>query len=112
MKSIKMLLLAVAITFSGVLSASTAPTDAETNTITTDIAKRLEHPNFLLEKEVLTNVMLTINKDNELVVLSVDSDNKNIIGYIKNRLNYSKVSVELYGKLKNFTVPVRLTIED
>ncbi len=110
MKTIKMLLLAVAITFSSVLSASTAPKNAQTIAIQSDVAKRLEKPKFILEKDVLTNVMLTVNKNNELVVLSVDSDNQIIVDFIKNRLNYSKVSVTIYDKGKNYIVPVRLTI--
>ena len=112
MKTIKMLLLVVAITFSSVLSASTAPKNAETLAITTDVAKRLENPSFILEKEALANVTVTVNKNNELVVLSVDSDNQEIVDYIKGRLNYSKISVELYDKSKTYIVPVRLTIEE
>ncbi len=112
MKSIKMLLLAVAVTFSSVLSASTAPKNAETNAITTDVAKRLEKPKFILEKDVLTKVTLTVNKDNELVVLSVDSENELIVDYIKSRLNYSKVSVPMYNKGRTYIVPIRLTVEE
>ncbi len=112
MKSIKMLLLAVVITFSSAISASTATENVETNAITTDVTKLLKNPKFLLENDELVNVTLMINKDNELVVLSVDSDNFEISEFIKGRLNYSKVSVELDNKSKKFIVPVRLTIEE
>ena len=100
MKTIKMLLLVVAITFSSVLSASTAPKNAETNAIVTDVYERLENPSIILEKETLANVTITVNKNNELVVLSVDSENLEIVEFIKSRLNYSKISVELYDKSK------------
>ena len=112
MKTIKMLLLVVAITFSSVLSASTAPKNAETNAIVTDVYERLENPSIILEKETLANVTITVNKNNELVVLSVDSENQDIVEFIKSRLNYSKISVELYDKSKTYIVPVRLTIEE
>ena len=112
MKSIKMLLLAVAITFSSVLSASTAPKNAQTKSIESDVAKRLEKPTFILAKDVLTNVTLTVNKDNELVVLYVDSDNEIVVEYIKKRLNYTKVSVPMFNNNKTFIVPVRLAIEE
>ena len=112
MKTIKMLLLVVAITFSSVLSASTAPRNAETLAITSDVLKRLKNPQFILEQDTRANVTLTVNKNNEIVVLSVDSENKEIVEYIKSRLNYSKISVELYDKSKTYIVPVRLTIEE
>lgn len=112
MKSIKMLLLAVAITFSSAISASTVTEDAEINAITTDVSKRLKNPKFLLEKNELVNVTLIVNKDNELVVLSVDSDNFEISDFIKSRLNYSKVSVQLDNISKKFIVPVRLSIKE
>ena len=111
MISIKMLLLVVMITFSSVLSASTAPKNAPKSTIHSDIAKRLEKPTFILEKDVLTNVTIVINKNNEIVVLSVDTENEEIIDYIKSRLNYTKVSESTYNKNIKYIVPIRLHIE-
>lgn len=108
MKSIKMLLLSVLITFSSVLSASTLPK----RSIETDIAKRLEHPTFILEKDVVTNVTFVVNKKNEIVILSVDSDNDTIVDYIKTRLNYTKVSEVTYNKDRKYIIPVRLEVED
>ena len=110
MKTIKMLLLIVTITFSSVLSASTAPKNAETRAISTEVSQRLKNPKFFLESDVSANVRLVINKNNELVVLSVDTDNSEVVNYIKSRLNYKKVSVELYDKSKTYIVPVRLAI--
>lgn len=108
MKSIKMLLLGVLITFSSVLSASTLPK----TTIEKDIAKRLEHPTFILDKDVVANVTLVVNSKNEIVILSVDSDNDTIVEYIKMRLNYTKVSDETYNKNRKYILPVRLEVED
>jgi flagellar capping protein FliD len=112
MKSIKMLVLVVTITFSSVLTASTEPKDAEASAITTEVFKRLENPKFLLETDVLVNVTLTLNKNNELVVLTVDSENEGIVSYIKDRLNYNKVPVDIYNKGRNYIVPVRLAIKE
>lgn len=107
MTSIKMLLLTVMITFSTVLSASTTPK----KTIESDIAKRLEHPTFILEQDVVTNVTFVINKKNEIVILSVDSDNVTIVDYIKTRLNYTKVSDATYNRNLKYILPVKLAIE-
>ncbi len=111
MKTIKLLLLMVMITFSSVLSASTTPKHATKNTIVSDIAKRLENPKFILEADVLTNVTFVVNKNNEIVILSVDSDNDVIIDYIKSRLNYTKVSDTSYNKNIKYIVPIRISVE-
>lgn len=111
MKSIQMLVLVVTLTFSTMLSANTEAKDAEASAITTEVFKRLEHPKFLLENDVLVHVTLTLNKNNELVVLTVDSENEEIVNYIKDRLNYKKVAVNIFNKGRNYSVPVRLAIK-
>lgn len=110
MKSIKTLLLLVSITFSSLLSASTTE-NAETIAITKDVSQLLKKPKFLLEEDVKVNVTITFNKDNEIVVLLVDSVNEEVAEFIKKRLNYSKLSVELYNKNKMYIVPVKLEVE-
>lgn len=112
MNSIKMLLLAVAITFSSALSASTAPKTADTKAISTDVAKLLKGPKFLLEDEVVVNVTLTVNKNNEFVVLSVDSKDASIVSFIKSRLNYNEASIDVNEKNMDYVVPVRLRLEE
>lgn len=111
MKTIKTLLLVVALTFSSVLVASTNVEDkrAETVTITEEIGKLLKEPSFLIEKDVLANVTLTINKNNEFVVLTVDTDADYLVSFIKSRLNYHAVSVPVNFDEKTFIVPVRIT---
>ena len=111
MKSIKMLLLIVAITFSSAITAGTAKENAETNAITTDLTNRLKNPKFILENETSVKVTLIVNKNNEFVVLSVDSDNDQIVEYIKVRLNYSKASAQLYETNKTYVLPLRLTVD-
>ncbi|WP_347924841.1 hypothetical protein [Pontimicrobium sp. SW4] len=114
MKQLKALLLAVTITFSSVLMASTSPEkpSVETSKITLKIERFLKNPSFDVDHEMTANVTLTINKNNELVVLSVDSNDEKMKNYIKSRLNYRKVSGS-YETLKDkFIVPVRLTAEE
>jgi len=110
--TIKVLMLAVAFTFSSVLIASTepVPTVAEsTNTICTEIGKLLKNPNFLVDQDMTARVKVVINEDNELVVLSVDSESAELEGFIKGRLNYHVLSVNLTAGQKTYVVPVRLT---
>ncbi len=112
MKTIKIILLAVAFTFSGVLTASTDPEptkEALTETISIEIGKLLKNPKFLIEEDMLAKVKVVINEDNELVVLSVQSDDEDLENYIKGRLNYKELSVKLRTGQKAFLVPVRIT---
>ena len=112
MRTIKTLLLVVAITFSSVLSASTEPTKAEQTIIAKTIEKILKSPQFELEKEMLVKVNLIINKNNEMVVLSVDSKSYEVSNYIKRRLNYHKLIVDGIAKHEKYVLPIRLVPEE
>lgn len=114
MRQLKTLLLVVALTFSSVLLASTTPEDRATESvaITTQVGKLLKNPNFQVEKDIIANVKITLNKNNEMVVLSVDSEEKYVANFIKSRLNYAELSTEVNSLEKTFIVPVRVTAEE
>jgi len=114
MKTIKTLLLIVALTFSSVLVASTNVEDkrAESVAITEEIGKLLQNPSFLVDEEITAYVKVTINKNNEFVVLSVDTEDFFVENYIKSRLNYKKLPVTLNDVGRTFIVPVRITPEE
>lgn len=109
MKNLKMLVIVVAIAFSSVLSASTNPiVKDEPISISKTVGELLKNPDFQLNQDVNAVVDIFINDDKEIVVLSVDTDNKKVEKYIKNRLNYKKVSNETLGYKKSFKVPVKM----
>lgn len=108
MKNLKTILLALVIATSSVLSARTEPVKKTVKTsITQDVSDLLKNPTFRVEKELLADVTLTVNKNNEIVVLSVDSESSQVINFIKNRLNYNKLSENVDAK--TYVVPVRIT---
>lgn len=109
MKTLKVLVLAVAFTFSGVLSASTEPAKKaveKSSTISTKVSKLLEAPSFEVKENLKAMVFLTVNQENEIVVLSVDSEHEWLESYIKGRLNYEKLDADLSKSQKTFKVPV------
>ena len=108
--TLHVMLIVLAFTFSNVIFANSTVKEKERSTIVADVAERLESPKFELEKDVSAEVIIVINKKNQMVVLSVDSENEEIANYIKHRLNYSEVSVELLEKGKTYTIPVKLRI--
>ena len=115
MRQLKALLLAVTLTFSSVLMASTTPekpSTTESSKITVKIERFLKNPSFDVDYEMKANVTLTLNKNNELVVLSVDSDDDKMENFIKSRLNYRKISGSYDTLNGKFIVPVRVTSEE
>ena len=86
MKQLKTLLLAVAITASGVLAASNEDKKADSVVITEEIGKLLKDPSFL----------------------SVDSNELYVENFIKSRLNYKELPSLFSAKEKTFKVPVRV----
>ena len=53
-------------------------------------------------------VRFTLNKEGEIVVLSVDTDNDTLEGFVKGKLNYKKVQIEDITEGKMYTVSVRI----
>ena len=115
MRHLKTLLLVCAITFSSALFANNdldTVKKAVATIITDEVEKLLDDPTFLIEEDIVATVKLTLNKDNEMVVLSVDSNQEFIETFIKSRLNYRELSAKLSNGQKTFIVPVRVTQEE
>lgn len=110
MKTVKVVLLAVAITLGGLINvnAKEEPAKDDLTTITKKIERILEQPGFDVNEEMLVKVTLVINKDNEMVVLSIDSENEDVSYYIKNKLNYYSVSADTFHRNGKYILPVRL----
>lgn len=106
MKNLKTLALLFAMTFSMAIFASSAPLTEEPSGLNKEITSLLKSPNFEISEEMQAMVTITFNKHNEIVVLSVDSENDEVVNFIKHRLNYHKVTSTLDAE--KVIVPVRL----
>jgi hypothetical protein len=111
MKTIKMFLMALAITVSSVVSATTESIEKDPTSLKEKITKLLKNPSFIVEEDVQANVTLMFNKNCELVVLAVDSESELAESFIKNRLNYKKLDVDVQSLNKTFVVPVKIEME-
>lgn len=111
MKTIKTLLLVLAITFTSVLSANTNPTHAEPDVLTKEIATLLKNPKFRVAEDLVANVTFILNEDQEIVVLNVDTKSEVLESFIKSRLNYNKLDGNINSVNKTFEVPVRITAQ-
>lgn len=107
MRTTKALFLVLTMMLSTSLFASKLPNKAISKIISKEISKLLENPNFSIAEDMDVTVIMTINKKNEIVVLSVDSNNNEEVEYyIKSRLNYNRIFTVLPNK--NYIVPVKL----
>ena len=109
MKTLKMLVLVVAITFSSVVSANTNPIkNAEPSSISQTVAELLKKPSFEVKENVDTLAYIYVNEQDEMVVLSVDTDNRVVEDYIKSRLNYKKLSKNVLNHGKMYKLPIKI----
>ncbi len=67
-----------------------------------------ECPYQLDQKECTAEVLFTINSKGELIVLTVNSENENAESFIKNKLNYKKVTYIPKKEGELFLLPMRI----
>ena len=116
MKTIKTMVLAVAIICGTALNANTTeptePTSKTTSKVVktsmkNELGKLLSDSELKLDEELAFKVTFTLNEDNEVVVLKVDTKDKAVERFIQSRLNYKKLeAVGLVGQ--TYYLPVRM----
>ncbi len=111
MKKVSLLLVA-AMFLSTVAIYANAPKKSEpTKSLSAQIGNLLEDNQFTADDKNLTaSILFTVNKNNEIVVISVDTNNAGLESFVKGRLNYQKVEVTQNREGKMYTVPVRIAI--
>ena len=98
--------------FTAVVLTSTAAMSHEnpTKNLSAQIQQMLKNNPIKLEnKELTADVRFTINKEGELVILSVYTESQYLEGFLKGRLNYRKVEMNQIEEGRVYTVPVRFT---
>jgi len=110
MKKVNVILVALVL-FAGTLTSYAAEDPVVTAKETTkEIAKLLENPGFVVEDSINAYVTFIVNKNNEIVVLSVDCEMRSVCKFIKSRLNYNELGTDL-EKGKEYKVPIRIVKE-
>lgn len=108
MRKLSVLVAAVAFLVASTSFAGTNPASEKVPTsISVELGKYLSNPDFDFDQGELAKVSFMVNKDNEIVVMSVDSDNEQLISFIKARLNYKKITSKVI-KGAEYTLPIRL----
>lgn len=110
MKTMKFLFLALAIGFSSLASANNGDPrkPEEPQSMAEELQSMLKDPDMLIYKDLKADVAFTVNKDNEVVILSVDSDNEYVKDFVMKRLNYKKLQSKVDPGLVEYNLPVRI----
>jgi hypothetical protein len=112
MKKVSLLMVAIALLISGNVLATegtSSPTDPQSK-ICSQIYDLLHENRFELNEqgELTASVRFILNTENEIVVLSVDTEDDRLEGFVKTRLNYHKVADQNIEVGKVYEVPIRI----
>lgn len=74
-----------------------------------EITKLLGNPHWTgLKEDLSATVYFTVNIEQEVVVLYVDTSDERAEAYIKNRMNYQRLKDESLVKGRTYSLPVRI----
>lgn len=109
MRKFSLTLVAAMLFSTGSLLANNMDKVGPAKSLSIQISEMLKKNNFNQDDfEKTAQVRFTLNEDGEIVILSVDTDCKDLEYFVKNRLNYKKVVVDNVQEGKIYTIPVRI----
>ena len=106
MKKFMLLAVALVIGTASLLAADVNP-DVSKKEMRTQIVKLLNTPNFEVVNDVMVEITFTFSSEGEVVVLNLDSKDRNVLKYVRRNLNYKKI--ENPGERdKLYTMPLKM----
>jgi hypothetical protein len=112
MKTLKTVLLAVAITFGTAFTANASskaePTPDQKEVIAKKFENILKYPEFDVLEETLVQVTVGFNENDEMVILEVDSENENVSSYLERTLKFHKFAVDGFRNIEEYVLPIKL----
>lgn len=112
MKSLKILVLAIALFAMNVSTSMASPANPNTKLRAALIELIGKNCPFELTKDHCTaEVLFMINEKSEVVVISVNSENENAEAYIKSKLNYQKIGPNVSRTGEIYLLPLRIQKE-
>ena len=110
MKKLKSIIAILAISLSTVFSANAAEKNpSETKELRTEIVSILgDNIPIELQQPSTAEISFMINNQNEIVIISVDSDVNELNDFIKRKLNYKKIDIKGAKKGEIYKMPLRI----
>ncbi len=109
MRKLSYLIVAAMLLSAGSILANTTDLPEPIEGISEQITKMLSENSFSEgECNSTAQVRFTFNEEGEIVVLSVETESKNLERFVKSRLNYKKIKISNVEEGELFTIPVRI----
>ncbi len=109
MRKLSVVLIAAMLLSVGNVFANGVTTVDPSKSLSFQISQLLSDNTFTQnEVEQIAQVRFTLNNEHEIVVLSVETDNNLLEGFVKQRLNYKEVELDTYKEGQLFTISVRI----
>ncbi len=108
MRKFKLMALALVIGTASLFAANGEDPKEANKQIRSQIVSLLQAPDFVIENETTVMLTFTFSSQGEVVVLNVDSRDKNILNYVRENLNYKKVD-NPGERDKLYTMPLKVT---
>ena len=107
MRTLKLTLVALLIGTTTLLASTTNPDPAKAE-LRSQIAELLAEPDFTVKEDLTVNIEFTFSSEGEVVVLSIDSYDEEVVDYVRENLNYKKI-VNPGKANKLYLLPLKLT---
>lgn len=109
MRKLSLVFVAAMLLVTGNIFANNVAKDNPKKDLSIQIGALLENTSFTNDDVDLTaQVRFTLNNQGEIVVLSVDTEDKRLESFVKARLNYKKVEISNFKEGEKFTIPIRI----
>lgn len=104
----KLNLLALALVFGTVsLFAKDFEADIPVTEIRSQIVELVKSPDFVVKEELVVNVTFTFGPERDIIVLKVDSKDREVLDYINDNINHKMIQTP--GEThKKFMLPIRI----
>jgi len=106
MKKIMLMALALVIGTTTLFATNVNPNESTKN-MRNEIVALMDAPNFNISQETTVTITFTFSSAGEIIVLNVDTKDKDILNYVRENLNQKVISIP-GEKYKQYTMPLTL----
>lgn len=107
MRKFKLLALAFVIGTTSLFATNVDNPDVPKKEIRNQIINLLGTPDFIVSNEINVIISFTFSSEGEIVVLNVDSKNSDVLNFVRENLNYKKIS-NPGERDKLYTMPLKV----
>ncbi len=110
MRKFSLVLVAAALFISGNLFANNSDNTDPQRSLATQIHELLKVNKLVVDnsEELTAKVLFTVNSEQEIVVISVETDDSDLESFVKSKLNYKRVELNEFAEGRMYRMPLRV----